>query len=83
MRQLLDVVHQTEQPPLSVDLVIATQGEAAETLVVSQIAEHWLDRCEALSVLRAPILAVDAFAHQSGKPTHVPAIGLCVKSAGR
>jgi hypothetical protein len=42
VRQLLDVVHQTHQLPLPVDLGSASQGEAVERLVVSQVAEHRL-----------------------------------------
>lgn len=41
--QLLEVVHQAVEPPLSIDLGAPTQCEAMESLVVSQVAEDRFD----------------------------------------
>ena len=63
MGQLLDVVHQAEQPPLRADLVLATQREAGEPLVVAQVAEGGLHGGDALAVELPPARAVDSRTH--------------------
>lgn len=47
MRQLLDVVHHAVALSLPVHLAAATQGEAREALIVTQVDEHRFDRGEA------------------------------------
>src|SRR5690606_4042362 len=66
VHQLVDVVDQRKQLPLPVHFRLATQGEAIESLVVADIAEDRFDCGEALSVLLAPLRAVDTFAHALG-----------------
>ena len=55
MSELLDVVDQAEELPLPIDLGAPAQSEPIEPLVVPHIAEHRLDRPEALGILRAPL----------------------------
>ena len=51
--ELFEVVHETKQLPLRIDLHATTQRETIEPLVVAQIRKHRLDGRNALSVLRA------------------------------
>jgi hypothetical protein len=64
VRQLFDVVHETKQLPLRVDLRAATQGEAIQSLVIPYVAKHRLHRREPLRILRATLGRVDTRAHQ-------------------
>ncbi len=48
--QLLDVVHHAVEVPLGVELVAPTQLEAAEFLVVPDVAKHRLHGADALAV---------------------------------
>ena len=50
MRQLLDVMDKTEELPLRIDLLLTSEREAIEPLVVPDIPEHWLDRRESSPV---------------------------------
>ena len=45
MRQLLDVVHQTVELPLPVYLLLASERNAVQPLVVSQVAENNFGFC--------------------------------------
>jgi hypothetical protein len=47
MRQLLHVVHHAIDVPLRFEFALAYERKAVETSVVAQIAEHWLNRCDA------------------------------------
>ena len=64
VRPLLDVVHEREQFPLTIDFVSTAQGEAIQSLVVAKVAEHRLDGGEARALLLATFVAVDACAHR-------------------
>ena len=66
VRQLLDVMDETEEFPLRIDLLLTTQREAIESLVVAQIAEHRFHGGKALSVAFSSLFAVDALAHALG-----------------
>lgn len=66
MGELLDVVHEAEELPLSVDLHSPAQREAIESLVVSQIPEDWLYGREALAVARSTLWGVEAPLHPIG-----------------
>ena len=63
VREFLDVVHQTIELPLPVDLGSPAQREAIELLVVAQIAEHRLHRREAPAVTRSALGTVNALTH--------------------
>ena len=65
--QLLDVLHQAVELPLSVHLGPASQGEALQPFVVSQVAEHGLHGGEALRDPLAPLRAVDPALHPVGR----------------
>ena len=49
--QLLDVVDEAIELPLRIDLLLSTQGETIEALVVPEIAEDRFDGGETLAVL--------------------------------
>src|SRR5712691_365517 len=66
MRQLLDVVHQTEELPLRIDLGLSSQREAVEPLVVADVAKHRLHSSEALAVARATLGRIDEISHPLG-----------------
>jgi hypothetical protein len=40
VRQLLDVMHQTEQLPLCIDLLLSAKREPVEPLVVADVREY-------------------------------------------
>ena len=50
MRQLLDVMDEAEELPLCIDLLLTSEREAIEPLVVPDIAEHRFNRGKTLSV---------------------------------
>ena len=50
MRQLLDVMDEAVQLPLGIDLLLTSEREAIEPLVVPDIAEHRFNRGKTLSV---------------------------------
>lgn len=56
-------MHHGIQLELPIDLGLAAQGEAAQVLVVAQVAEHRLDRGKAPSDHPFALIAVDALAH--------------------
>ena len=61
--QFLDVVHETVELPLSMHFGAAAQREVIEPLVMPQIGKHRLDGGEALPILRAADVGVDAHLH--------------------
>ena len=63
MGQLFDVMHQAVQLPLRVDLLLSAQRESREPLVVTQIAEHWLDRREPLPISKSAFRTIDPLLH--------------------
>jgi len=67
VRQLLDVVHQAVELPLRVDFGSASQGEAIQFLVRSEIAEHWLHGSEAPADHLASALGIDLTSHAIGR----------------
>jgi len=83
--QLLDVVDQGEQLPVTVDFGLSTQGKSIQSFVVPDIAEHRLDNTQPLSVFCAPRSAVDPFAYAiaatdlrfSGQQSHLSVTGSC------
>ena len=66
MRQLLDVVYQTEELPLRIHFRSPAQREAVEFLVVADVGEDRFHRGEASSVERTPLWAVDRPLHDLG-----------------
>lgn len=64
--QLLDIVDDTQQFPLRVDLRAAAQGEPIKTLVLTHVSKHRLDRGEPLRILREPRRRVEPRVHQRG-----------------
>ena len=64
MRQLLDVVDQTEELPLRIDLLLAAQREPIEPLVVSDVAEHGFYGGEAPAIEHASALRIDGLLHE-------------------
>lgn len=87
VHQLLDVVDQTVERPLRVDLASAAQREAIQPLVVTEIAEHRLDGGEPSAIVTAALGAVDLAPHLAGgrfrgirrlapEERHLPAGGL-------
>lgn len=66
VRQFLDVVHRAIQFPLSVDLLLASEREAVHPLVVSDVAEHWGDRCKPASDHLAALVGVGLALHPLG-----------------
>lgn len=67
LSKLFDVVDETEELPLRIDLGPRTQGKAIESFVVTQIAEDGLDGGEALSVTFTAVGTVDVASHVSDK----------------
>src|SRR5689334_2400651 len=63
VRQLLDVVNQTIERPLHVYLPLRAQREAVQALIVPQVREHGLHRCNASTVKRTAAFGVDRLAH--------------------
>ena len=66
MRQLLDVVGETVELPLAIDLSSSPQREAIQLLVVSQVAEHRFHRGEAPGDHLFSEVAVDSHLHPVG-----------------
>ena len=66
MRQLLNVVHQTEQMPLCVHLGLSAQREAIQLLVVTQVAKHRLYRGHPLPIAFASLWAINRLFHALG-----------------
>ena len=56
-------MHQTEQALLGAHLVLASQREVIQPLVVAQVAKHQLDGGNSLAVQPLPTWAVDGRAH--------------------
>ena len=67
MRQLLDVMYQAVELPLRIDLLLPSEGEAVELLVVPDVAEHGFHRGKASPVSRLAFGAVDAGFHFVGE----------------
>src|SRR2546423_191792 len=63
---LLDVVYETEQVPLRVDLREATQREPIHALVVADVGGHRLNRADALAVQLSALGRIDGPLHQLG-----------------
>jgi hypothetical protein len=66
MRELLDVVDQAEQLPLSIDFLAAAERESIESFVVADVAEDGFHCGESLAIARATGGGVDAFPHAVG-----------------
>jgi len=66
MRQFLDVMDKAEEFPLCIDLLLAAQREAVESLVVSDVSEHRLDGSEASPVQGFAFRTVDRPFHEIG-----------------
>ena len=64
MRQLLDVMDEAEELPLGIDLLLTSEREAIEPLVVPDIREHRFNRGKTLSVSPSAFLAVEGLFHQ-------------------
>lgn len=67
MGQLLDVVHQTVELPLRIDLLLASQSEAVQLFVVPEIPEHGFDCGKTSSVFDPTFRAVDTRFHFVGE----------------
>ncbi len=63
MRQLLDIVNQTEELPLRIHLCFPAQRKAVQPLVVSKVSEYWLDYCKAPAVAYPSLGRIEAFLH--------------------
>jgi hypothetical protein len=63
VRELLDIVHETEELPMRVDFGAFAECEAREPLVPAQVAEHRLDRGETAAVPRAALRGIDPPLH--------------------
>ncbi len=74
MRQLLDVVHQTEELPLRIHLLLPAQREAIQPLVVSEVGKHRFHGGEAPAIEPPASFGVD-------RPLH--AIAVAQRGAGR
>jgi len=66
MRQLLDVMDETVELPLRIDLLLTSQGKAIESLVMPDIPEDRLDGSKALSVKRLAFVTVNRPFHPVG-----------------
>jgi hypothetical protein len=66
IRQLLNVVHQAIQLPLTLHLLFAPQTEAIQTLVATDVAEHRLNHGYAMTVNRFALLTIDSVFHPVG-----------------
>ena len=66
--QLPDVVHDTEQLPLSVDLVFSSEREAVQSKARGDVAEHRLHRAQPSSVDMSSLWAVDLALHAVDGP---------------
>ena len=66
VHQLLDVVHQTEELPLRVDLAPSSQGEPIQPLVATDVARHRLDGGKAPAVATPTLRAIDLALHSCG-----------------
>jgi len=66
MRQLLDVMNKTEELPLRVDLLLTSEREAIESLVVPDVSEHRLNGGEASPVQGFAFRTVDRSFHKIG-----------------
>jgi len=66
MSELLDVVNQAVQLPLSVDLDAAPKREPIKPLVVPDIGEHRFHYCKAPAVEGPALRRVDALLHPVG-----------------
>ena len=64
MRQLLDVMDEAEELPLGIDLLLTSEREAIEFLVMPDIREHRFNRGKTLSVSPSAFLAVEGLFHQ-------------------
>jgi len=80
MRQFFDVVHQTVELPLRVDLLLPAQREAIEPLVVPQVAEHRLDGGESAAVQRTSARRIDGPPHALAGAFRA-GVGLAAKEA--
>lgn len=61
--ELLDVVDQAVELPLTVDFRLAAQRESGEPLVVAEIAEHGLHGAKAFAVPLPSLRGIDATFH--------------------
>ena len=66
MRQLLDIMHQAIEFPLSIYLASATQGKTIQPLVAPDIAEHRFHGGEAAGDHFLALGAVDFHLHPVG-----------------
>ena len=64
VRQLLDVMDETEELPLRIDLLLTTQREAIESLVVSDVSKHRFNGRKALPVQGPAFRTIDRPFHE-------------------
>lgn len=62
-RQFLDIVDQAEQLPLPIHFFLAAQGEAVQTLVCPDVAEHRLDGGKPSPVQSPAFRAINGLLH--------------------
>ena len=70
MRQLLDIVNQAVEVPLRVHLALSSQGEAVQSFIVPQVAEHRFDDRDAPRIELASARTVDRSSHTLGVGQH-------------
>lgn len=90
VHQLLDVMHQTEHPPLSLYLVFATQREAIQSLVGADIPEYRFDNRHTMTVYCFSFQTINPIFHPvrrrlsvcPGK-RHLPTVPIaCIRRCG-
>lgn len=67
MREFLDVVDEAVEFPLRINLLSASEREAVQALVVTDVAKDGFNRGKALAVLLPAFLAVNRAFHPLGK----------------
>ena len=63
MRELFDVLYQTKEQPLPVDLRASSVSKVVESFVRAEIAEHGFYGCETLAVLDLALVTVESLFH--------------------
>jgi len=66
MHQLLDVMNKAEELPLRIDLLLASEREAIEPLVVPDVSEHRFNGSEASPVQGPAFRTIDRSFHEIG-----------------
>ena len=64
--QLSDVVYQTKQFPLGINLDSPTVAEPIKAQVAANVCEHRLDRAHPAAVVVTPAVGVESFDHAPG-----------------